>query len=81
MFILALDAVRFGLRGVVANLAGAPMISAVTAANGLIVLAGAMMIVQTVEMWLRARRLLTEAERRRRRRAESQQEACPDNKI
>ena len=59
--ILGLVVLRLGLRGAISNLKGAPMISAIAAADSLIVLAGAMMMVQNLEMWLRAQRLLTQA--------------------
>lgn len=62
-FIVAIIALRMGLRGVTAGGAGAMPISTATASDALIVLAGVMMVVQSLEMWLRARRLLAEARR------------------
>jgi len=60
LFILAVLGIRMYLRSAAATtpIAGLP---ATAVADSLILLAGAMMITQSVEMWLRARRLLGEA--------------------
>jgi hypothetical protein len=60
IFVLAV----IGLRTYLATtLAGAPMagVSAATVTDALMILAGAMMLVQQIEVSLRARRLLAEA--------------------
>ncbi|MGH7023941.1 MAG: hypothetical protein ACREEB_10170 [Caulobacteraceae bacterium] len=61
LFILAVLGVRIYLRNAAATsaVAGLP---ATAIADALILLAGAMMITQSLEMWLRARRLLGEAQ-------------------
>ena len=61
LFILALLGLRMFLRGeaMATPIAGVP---ATAVADALILLAGAMMITQSIEMWLRARRLLAEAQ-------------------
>lgn len=62
IFILALLALRLAVRGmVIQDIAHLP-ISAIAVADALLVLAVAMMVVQGLEMWLRARRLLAEAQ-------------------
>jgi hypothetical protein len=61
IFILALLALRLGLRGMLAQNAATLRISAIEATDGLLVFVVAMMVVQGLEMWLRARRLLAEA--------------------
>jgi hypothetical protein len=58
VFILAILALRMTLRSAETMVAGVP---AAAVADGLILFAGAMMITQTIEMFLRARRLLNEA--------------------
>ncbi|HEY5289390.1 MAG TPA: hypothetical protein VIJ59_05110 [Caulobacteraceae bacterium] len=61
LFILALLGVRMALRdaAMTTPVAGLP---AAVIANSLILLAGAMMVTQSLEMWFRARRLLGEAQ-------------------
>jgi hypothetical protein len=59
LFILAIFAARLGLRDVAYEARGVPT---ALIATGLILFAGAMMIVQSLEMFLRARRLLGEAQ-------------------
>ena len=61
LFILALLGVRMVLRNAALStpIAGLP---AAVIANSLILLAGAMMVTQSLEMWFRARRLLGEAQ-------------------
>lgn len=59
VFILAILGLRMTLRGAAASVAGLP---AAAVADGLILFAGAMMITQSVEMFLRARKLLAEAQ-------------------
>jgi TRAP-type C4-dicarboxylate transport system permease small subunit len=61
LFILALLGVRLYLRDASATTSIAGLPGSVIA-DSLILLAGAMMITQSVEMWLRAKRLLGEAE-------------------
>jgi hypothetical protein len=60
IFILVLVVARLGMRGALAggSLGG---IAAAAGANALIALAAGMMMTQSLEMWLRARRLLAEA--------------------
>ncbi len=61
VFIVAILALRIGMRGVVMEnhtLLGLPA-AAIT--DALILLVGAMIVTQSLEMWLRARRLLAEA--------------------
>jgi hypothetical protein len=60
LFILALLGLRMYLR-TAAMTTPIPGVPATAIADALILLAGAMMITQSVEMWLRARRLLGEA--------------------
>jgi hypothetical protein len=62
IFILALLALRLGLRSMLAQNAATLQVSAIAAADGLLVFVVAMMVVQGLEMWLRARRLLAEAQ-------------------
>jgi branched-subunit amino acid transport protein AzlD len=59
VFILAVLILRMALRNMAASIAGLP---ASVIADSLILLAGGMMITQSVEMWLRARRLLADAQ-------------------
>jgi len=60
LFILAVLGLRMYLRTAAAT-TPIPGLRATAIADSLILLAGAMMITQSVEMWLRARRLLGEA--------------------
>ena len=61
IFILVLVAARFWMRGAVAQGASFGGVPAATATDALIAFAAGMMATQTLEMWLRARRLLAEA--------------------
>jgi TRAP-type C4-dicarboxylate transport system permease small subunit len=61
LFILAVLGVRIYLRTAAAT-TPIPGLPATAVADALILLAGAMMITQSLEMWLRARRLLGEAQ-------------------
>jgi hypothetical protein len=61
VFIIALLGLRVGLRGAVMQTGAVPGLSPVALTDGLLVLFGVMMMVQNLEMWLRARRLLAEA--------------------
>jgi Protein of unknown function (DUF1453) len=58
LFIVAILALRMGLRGVLLQNRWALGVPAATISDGLILLVGATMITQSLEMWLRARRLL-----------------------
>ncbi|HXV00039.1 MAG TPA: hypothetical protein VG166_06050 [Caulobacteraceae bacterium] len=62
LFILAVVAARMGLRGMAYESRGLAGLSTAMIASGLILLVGAMMITQSVEMWLRARKMLAEAQ-------------------
>jgi hypothetical protein len=61
IFILAILALRIGLRDVVMQSRSAFGIPTAAITDGLVLLLGAMIITQSLEMWLRARRLLAEA--------------------
>lgn len=61
VFVLALVLVRTGMRSALTGNAALGGLSAALAADALIGLAAAMMAVQSLEMWLRARRLLAQA--------------------
>ncbi len=61
IFILAVLALRILLRGAALESRSALGLPAATITDGLIVLLGAMIVAQSLEMWLRARRLLEEA--------------------
>jgi hypothetical protein len=62
IFILAIVALRVGLRDVAFETRGASGLPTAAIASALILLVGAMMIAQSVEMWIRARRLLADAQ-------------------
>jgi hypothetical protein len=62
LFILAVVAARMGLRGMAYESRGLAGLSTAAIASVLILLVGAMMIAQSVEMWLRARKLLADAQ-------------------
>jgi hypothetical protein len=62
LFILAVVAARMGLRGMAYESRGLAGLSTAAIASALILLVGAMMIAQSVEMWLRARKLLADAQ-------------------
>ena len=62
VFIFALLFVRYGLRGVLADNAGVLGISIIAAADAFVLLAVGTMVAQGLEMWLRASRLLAEAQ-------------------
>jgi len=62
IFILAILALRIGLRDVVMQSRSAFGIPTAAITDGLVLLLGAMIITQSLEMWLRARRLLAEAQ-------------------
>jgi len=62
IFILVLVVARLGMRGAVAQNASLIGLPATVAADALILLAVGMMAVQGLEMWLRARRLLADAQ-------------------
>jgi hypothetical protein len=62
LFILAVFAVRFGLRDMAVESHGLAGMPTAAIATSLILLVGAMMIAQSVEMWLRARKLLADAQ-------------------
>jgi len=63
VFIVVLLGARVALRGAVMQPGSVvPGLSPVAFTDGLIVMFGAMMIVQNLEMWLRARRLLADAQ-------------------
>jgi len=62
VFILALMATRFALRGVLTQNGATLQVSAIAVTDALLVFAVGMMVVQNLEMWLRARRLLAEAQ-------------------
>lgn len=61
IFILAILALRILLRGAALESRTALGLPAATITDGLILLLGAMIVAQSLEMWLRARRLLEEA--------------------
>lgn len=61
LFILAVLAVRLVLRGVLTESHAVLGLTAAAVTDGLILLVGAMMVTQSLEMWLRAQRLLDEA--------------------
>ena len=61
VLILAVMAIRAGLRSYVAQNPGALPISGIVATDALVVLAVAMLTVQRMEVWLRARKLLADA--------------------
>jgi len=61
VFILGLLAVRFALRGAALESASVVHLSIIAIADAFVLLAVGMMVVQGLEMWLRARRLLAEA--------------------
>jgi hypothetical protein len=61
IFILAVLALRILLRGAALESRSALGLRAATITDGLILLLGAMIVAQSLEMWLRARRLLEEA--------------------
>lgn len=61
VFILVLLVMRVALRGALIQNAAALRVSAIAAAEAVLVLAVSMMVVQGFEMWLRARRLLEAA--------------------
>jgi hypothetical protein len=61
IFILAVLALRLLLRGAALENGSALGLRAATITDGLILLLGAMIVAQSLEMWLRARRLLEEA--------------------
>ena len=65
VFILALMMARLGLRDILAQNAATLHLPAAAAINALIVLAAGMFITQGLEMWLRARKLLAEAQARK----------------
>jgi hypothetical protein len=62
VFILGLIVVRYGLRGAAAETAPVLHLSYLAVADALVLMAVGMMVVQGLEMWLRARRLLAEAQ-------------------
>ena len=62
IFLLALIAVRGGLRGVATGPGAVPGVSSSAISDALIILAGATMSISNLEMWLRARRLLADAQ-------------------
>ena len=62
IFLLALIALRGGLRGLATGPGAVPGLSTSAISDGLIILAGATMSVSNLEMWLRARRLLADAQ-------------------
>jgi hypothetical protein len=62
LFILAVVAARMGLRSFAYESRGIAGLPTAAIASALILLVGAMMIAQSVEMWLRARKLLAEAQ-------------------
>jgi hypothetical protein len=62
VFIVALLGIRVVLRGAVMRTVAVPGLSPVALTDGLIVLVGVMMGIQNLEMWLRARRLLSDAQ-------------------
>ncbi|HEY5106655.1 MAG TPA: hypothetical protein VII73_07770 [Caulobacteraceae bacterium] len=62
VFILVLIVGRMGLRSVLPRGGTVGELSALTLADALILLAAGMMVTQGLEMWLRARRLLAEAQ-------------------
>jgi hypothetical protein len=61
IFIVAILALRILLRGAALESRSALGVPAATITDGLILLLGAMIVAQSLEMWLRARRLLDEA--------------------
>lgn len=61
IFILAILALRLLLRGAALENGSALGLRAAAITDGLILLLGAMIVAQSLEMWLRARRLLDEA--------------------
>ena len=65
VFILALMFARIGLRDVLAQNAATLHLPAAAAVDALIVLAAGMFVTQGLEMWLRARKLLAEAQARK----------------
>jgi len=62
IFIFGLLALRYGIRGVAIETAPVMHLSVLAIADALVLMAVAMMVVQGVEMWLRARRLLADAQ-------------------
>ena len=62
LFILAVLAARVGLRNFAYETRGIAGVPTAAIASALVLLVGAMMIAQSVEMWLRARKLLAEAQ-------------------
>jgi hypothetical protein len=74
IFILAVLALRLLLRGAALESRSALGIPAAAITDGLILLLGAMIVAQSAEMWLRARRLLEEA---RAAKAASQAQGAP----
>ncbi len=73
VFILALMATRFALRGALVQNSAAFQLSAIAVTDALLVFAVGMMATQNLEMWLRARRLLAEAQA-----AKNREPAAPD---
>jgi hypothetical protein len=61
VFIVALLLVRYGLRGAAFESASFLHLSIIAIADSFVLLAVGMMVVQGLEMWLRARRLLADA--------------------
>ena len=61
LFILAIFALRFGARDVMAQYASTLHIPVIAVGDALLVLAVAMMATQRLELWLRARRMLEDA--------------------
>lgn len=61
LFILAIFALRYGARDLLAENASYLHIPVIAAGDGLLVLAVAMMATQRLELWLRARRMLEAA--------------------
>ena len=62
VFILGLLMLRYGLRGALTEEAPLLHIPIMAAADALVLMAVGMMVTQGIEMWLRARRLLAEAQ-------------------
>ena len=62
VFIFALLAVRFGLRDFALETAPGLHLSFIAIADAFVLLAVGMMVVQGLEMWIRARQLLAEAQ-------------------
>ena len=61
IFIVAILALRVGMRDVLMQNPTAFGVPTTAVTDGLILLVGAMIVTQSIEMWLRARRLLAEA--------------------